>query len=469
MHSLFLILIFTVLVSFSHAATNEEAAAAENKKKIAQDELAEAKAKQDKALLGIADLDLAGKEGTVETDDKSGYYATVLAYESVDEAAKAIVTIVEGKNTKSNSSVMLLTSAPDYQAVALYGLTEKRINKFKDDIEANKAIVDGKLNSNKAFTSAALAAIPIAAELIGAAAEIASMFKKDVTIKGLDVDVGTLALRTAVAKHLLSKGNKYEVLYPELNAISNQLTPEETTIIKKLYELIAIADELRTNLALLYKNGGSNSYQTAVDSYNAAVQAEKKIDAQIKKEPNNQELLDAKAAAQKVQVAYKPRKIEWEKFSGEINKLLKEFDDYSTTLIETPKGREMAPISVAGLVEATYGDSSINHLYLNVLSSGGEMRVTESKWFSGHISHIGSVTCEFTYVEEHKKIRATDLITKSIYDGDFERVADEGKLEPKTTGYYKSNRLKRRTWSGSSDEGKSDGQCTKCGCCPAKP
>src|SRR5262245_43221011 len=155
----------------AQTAANADLLKAEQEKAKAEAEKAIAEAEKAKLSASLPTPTSKPMEGKVDLDDRAGYFAEIVAYETVRENANDIASSVARK--LANDTKVFIVTSPDYLKGGLQlKEIEQRLTAFED-------LFDGLSKTNGAaiaFAPLALAAIPA---VLGSLADIAGMFRVD--------------------------------------------------------------------------------------------------------------------------------------------------------------------------------------------------------------------------------------------------------------------------------------------------
>ena len=248
-------------------ASNSDLSSAERKK--AQAEAEQSIAEAEKAAIEASFPTSSAKpmEGKIDLDDKAGYFAEILAYESVGENADNIVKAIKSKlgmlpaaapkaesdkaqGPKGESSFsgpnqvgrVYLVKQSDYLKGALQlKEIENRLTAFDSTFEALlKYPVAPKAAGERDLLAFDVAALAVAPAVLGTVADIAAMFRVDRSIKGRVTAVNDEALIAEVARSLGQES--IAVVRPSFNLQPNP------TILQKLQATRAKADTVGQQL-----------------------------------------------------------------------------------------------------------------------------------------------------------------------------------------------------------------------------
>ena len=214
-------------------ANQREAAANQG---IAEANQAVAEARQAERLAKLPDTETTGIDGGVTLEEGSGYFAEVLAYESLERAADDIATKIDtkiaamenennngqGQQTTPKKSVIIVDTLDFSTQAALHTFINAEFARTigrMNDIKNNSLIISYTIDSDdNAFTSdkeglTALTALSALPSILGAGRDIAKFFQTELTTKKRTVTLQDNALTAGLVSSLLSK--EFESVLPK--------------------------------------------------------------------------------------------------------------------------------------------------------------------------------------------------------------------------------------------------------------
>jgi hypothetical protein len=446
------------------AATNADLLRAEQDKTKALAEQAAAEAEKAKFNASLPAPATKPLEGKVEADDKAGYFAELLAYESVQENATSIAQAITTKLTKD--SKVYLVKQPDYLKGAVQlkevedrlAIIDKTLN-----LLCNYKPVGGAIPEPEIAPLLALAAVPA---VLGAVADVAALFRVDRSIKGRQFTVNEEALAVAVTGFLAANNNGIQVIRPQFNAdpqspFGDKLKQTRENIEKAantLYEIRKVLGQNSNTIESIQSKittKQSEYDKVATDTSTARAEAREEIKrlkdlfekvpaddkrderTRLQKLINDEEaklrdldrskterLASLKAAIAKFNDDLKgPRdqKVRGDILVSQFEAVLKSASDLTTRLVSVPDGGSVSPL--ASLAETSIlrasGDQDLI-LTVSVAGQGGEMELRKSIWTSGTVYHRAGSACHYVLFDKRGRVICSGLVVAN-------RQAKEGK------------------------------------------
>ena len=287
--------------------SNSDLSSAERKKAQAQAEQSIAEAEKAAIEASFPTSSAKPMEGKIDLDDKAGYFAEILAYESVGENADNIVKAIKSKlvklpavpskgesdKAKGQKGASSLSGPDQVDTVYLVKQSdflkgalqlqeiENRLKTFSATFEALlKYPVAPKAGEERNPLALGLAALAVAPAVLGTVADIAAMFRVDRSIKGRVTAVNDEALIAEVARSLGHEG--IAVVRPSFN-----LQPAPS-ILRKLQATREKADAVGQQLAktqftvatasnnILFVQGEITNVQKSIETAATEMAAERK-------------------------------------------------------------------------------------------------------------------------------------------------------------------------------------------------
>ncbi len=365
--------------------------------------IAEAKAATRAAELPTTDT--AGLQGSVAVADGAGYFAELVAYGTLAEAASEIATqLAEGSNSTSKKKIILTDEMELAQKMQLWRLVDGKLDefgtKFTDLIGKTEAVTS--IDRLGAPESVGLTLTSLSS-LLGGIADIAAFFKVDVEIKNREIQLAKSALMAEAAKAL---SKNWTVVLPELTGAG------QGALLTKLDNLAGqrktltghrrrIANLVKPHLATLAEKRAELAKKEAEL---AELKKATPVD-QPKVKKVRQEIEDLENQAQPL----KNIKSDWDLLSGEVDGLVAAFDQYRSALTESTAERP-APIESLTIVDVIRAEPNAHRLHLDIASQGAEVHVTKSAWSSGRVSYIGGTVCVYFWIDPQDALQYSDSI-----------------------------------------------------------
>jgi hypothetical protein len=255
-----------------------------------------------------------------------------------------------------------------------------------------KLLQSGKLleQTGEEVAIAGAALLPVISQVLAStpgmiswAADIAAYFQVEDTYKSVDVTVPLTALQSCVASALIAMQEPVQpvvtVCFPNFHTFGN-LT--ELPILVKFRECATLRDNLSARAAEM----------------KALVEAAKLKEAELSRE--------TRAHVKLAEAAY-----------ATSQSLIQAFDDFGKLMTAVPAGNSYSPLAVLGIREylkKSNGQDLTHLLYLNVVSSGGEVSIRKFLWWTRGIVFLGG--CVVTYV-------LADLAGKTLASGTLSQLS----------------------------------------------
>lgn len=376
--------------------------ALKKKKEIA--ELEKAIAEAEKATLDakLPKTEGSGVEGSVTLGDKSGYFAEMLAYQALLDAAAALATEI-GSPTAGGERVLVVTDGDLIKAAALWDIASARLK------DADQRLQDLLTRYPETYDfsnrEAVATALVTATAILGAAADVASFFRSDLSVTARDVEIGNMALVAATANRL--RGNGWKPVIPAASLETTTLMGEIETLLDHRRDLVG---------------------RRAVLAAKAEPQLVKLAELQLELETARADL--DKAQKEKPQVASKVEAAEnevrrlrqailplatlksrWERVAAEIDATLTATDALIKALVEGADGKPSAIEAVAA-VDLAKQDAAVRILRLETSSQGGEIHVAKGA-FSTRLVYVGGVALSYLLTNAKGELEGSGLVART--------------------------------------------------------
>lgn len=363
-------------------ALNDELALAKARAEIAEQKQKQAEAERDAEKAGLPASETKGLDGKVTVGEGAGYFAEILAYKSLEQAADQI-TLEMNKHCESGLPVVLTDQFDLGQTASLWTLITTKLDRIDDVFKRlNKDYED----NGKTRNESPLTLLPT---LLGAAADVASFFKVNREIYARTFTINNKALTALVARRLTFAGCRVKV--PDLDISANG-------VLYAKFQNLALE---RQKLGEKYKEV-EETFKQPVAQLAELIAAITKLEAERKRlkqaDGNESEIakLDTQIAAAKQEIAVKNLEENaeaWQRAKTEFDAAFKAADATFETLSSPPEKGQKSPLEVVALIDTIKSVCGAHVLYLSIASQGGEVEVTTSIWTGGRVSYIGgSVT-----------------------------------------------------------------------------
>lgn len=401
------------------------AAIAEAKKKEAEALKAEVEAKQAIFAAKLPSSDTAGVDGKVTLGDGTGYYAEILAYDSLvratDSIAQKVSTAINPNQAANSGKSVILIGSLDYSSdFALHNLISSELQRVIASLEklrSNPVIQEHTLATpNNAFISNdAQSEVPIAGLIasvpgvLGVARDISKFFQTELTTKNRAVTLKDSALTASMAGSLI--GTQITPIIPSTS------TSPLGSFTNSYQTLQTLRDEIsdRQLIAETY----AEQQKTTLDSFKTAqgviltkLQAELK-ELKTAKKPTaakESEIMRSKEITAAVDKELLKLKTKKELIVGRLQAGIVTADKLTTTLT-TANTEGLTPFQAVSVVDTIKSNSTQHMLFVEVVSHGAEIQTTR-KAFSGNVNYIGGVNVSYVLLSGTGDVRAAGTDSK---------------------------------------------------------
>lgn len=357
-------------------------------------------------------------EGKIETNDRFGYIAEVVAYSAVEEMAAEITAALTKSEMLPIGATILIVDQLDRASDDLPLVEIKvQLDSFKHALAAQIQQNEGLLQ-RKALESVALAApaiatsvLPLAVAALSLTADIAGYFRTDYSIKGQVFEVKKEALVSAVTGQLRAMDRQVylENFYP---LSTSQLITDFTYLHQDTMTLKTLRNRLSLEAAEP-KGREIIQFQELVERLK-----EEKTGLDVNTQGEEIRRIEEQISQHETSINVTQEKLR------EVNAavlasdtLVAAFDNFSKAMTTSPDGQTSPKLVQAALrdkIEQLHPDFL---LYLKVLSSGGEAVVKRNFWSSGDTSFIGGVVaCYILAAADGAVITSGTRVTLSALD-----------------------------------------------------
>jgi hypothetical protein len=302
-------------------------------------------------------------EGTITAGEKSGYYAEIVAYSVMDGVADDISEKISGLGLDSDKTrIMMVDSLDVCSADVQLTQVKKQLSYWQGQLNNEKSKIDGLFREEQMMV--AIPALPLVMTgLLGSAADIIGYFRVNYDIKGREIKLSDMALKSLIAGR-----SKYPIYIAAFHRISS------SDLLDDYNELIKARTALKTDMARL------------------------------------KDRLDGLAAH-----GSEKRKKELEAAHQETDTLIKSFDEFTKILVSVPEGKDYSPLAVA-MIREYFDWLQITHLlYTKVTSSGGDFITSHGLFQWGKVAFLSGCALTYVLAKTDGQIVAADTLTKSRY------------------------------------------------------
>ena len=372
-------------------ALNREKEIAELKKAIAEAE---------KSTLGakLPETEGSGVTGSVTFGEGSGYFAELLAYESMLSAAERIGELI---GTGGDKKILLVVDEDLALQSQLWEIANTRLSDAKARLEE---LVDATEDVDFTKDEAMATALTTAAALLGAAADIASFFRSDLTTTARDVSVTSAALLAGTAKELVRHG--WQPLVPSSNLQKSGLLVKTETLLESRRDLVERRRKLEAQVQPdLQKLARLRLELEAAEAVLKKAKAKKPADPQAV-EGAEEEVRRIKGEI----ISPATKKARWDKLAAEIDGALEATDTLVRALVESAEGKPSA-IEATAAADLAKSNADLEILRLETSSQGGEMHVTKSAWKT-RLTYVGGVAVSYLLTNQNGHVRASGVVAE---------------------------------------------------------
>lgn len=371
-------------------APDPTVAALERKKKIAELKKAIAEAEKLELAAKLPTTETKGSDGGVTLKEGAGYFAELLAYHALDDAAgevaKTLGTPAPGARTLLISADLELAKQAQLWEIlnSKLGDFKKRFSKLLEaypetyDFAAQESVAGG---------------LTAATAILGAAADIAAFFRSSTEISSRAVSLSERALEALVARPLIAAG--WQVVDPSFTLAKTTLATELDEAMAKRSE---VADRRRT------LEGRVQPTLTKLAEKRLELQGAQARLTQLEaaKPPDTQAIQKAREELNSVKqeiLIFGTREGRWNRAATEIDGLLTAFDALVKAITEGAEGKA-SPLEAVALIDVLKGNPAAKILLLDIASQGGEIHVSKSVWRT-RLTYIGGTVVTF-FLTDHK-------------------------------------------------------------------
>jgi hypothetical protein len=351
-------------------------------------EIAEARLAALMAMLPTSDT--TGPEGSVSVSDGGGYFAEIISFETLGQAAAIIAEKVGAGGGKKIVVSDQLELSEDMQ---LWRLIDSRLEFFETLFErlltGSQAFNDRTSAGiedpqQTAILSAGAAAIPA---LLSGIADIAAFFKVDRQLIGREVAPSDRALLAELARVLKGKG--WQPFLPSL------YLGEETALLTHLEKARLQRIEVAS------RHGAIKSrFQPDLDELAAKRKRLTAVEAELAKlrsasRPDGAAIAKLEREVQQLREAMRPLEKKASLLAS-FETVIEAFDDYDEALTTSAAGA-VSPIESLHLVDVIKNQTGAVILFVDVLSQGAEIHVSKGAWRT-RLSYVGGGVCAYFLV-----------------------------------------------------------------------
>jgi len=417
-----------------------DAALAQASRDQAQAEQAEAEARRARIAANLPSSETTGVEGNITVGDGAGYYAEILAYDSLKNVAGKIANEI-AEEIEKEKEIILIGSTDLSAEVALHEFITSEIervkillnsiknnsdikNYTKDDKNAFELIGKDDDENEFAFAGAALTALP---QALGAARDIAQFFQTDISISNRTVSLNDNALTTNLIGQLISK--KLKPILPRTSTKSVGTLSKEfgelQTLRNELSSLRLIAETRAEKQRSLFANELAIT-MSKLDALRAELAALVARKDKTEDDKNRITVLQG-SESPIVEATYEVRLVQNKQSELErirtlilahLNAGITTADALTTTLT-TANSMGVTPFQTVSIINYIKSKAGAYLLFTDIVSQGGEVQ-TINRAFSGRITYAGGATVSYILLKNDGNAVAADTHT-NVKTASFKR------------------------------------------------
>jgi hypothetical protein len=377
--------------------------ALERQKKIAELEKAIAEAEKATLTAKLPATEGSGVTGTATFGEGSGYFAEMLAYQSLLNAVGEVTKLL-GPPSQEGEKVVVVTGDELAKSAVLWEIASARVDDASQRLQALLA----KYPSTYAFATdeAVATALTTATALLGSAADIASFFRSDLTVTARTVNVTSGALIAAATAKL--RDLKWKPVLP-----ASSLT--KPSLLVKIEELLQTRRELTNRRRELEEGVKPKLVELAKLNLELEVAKAALVAAKKAKPSEAAKIQAAEEAVRELQGKILPlgiRKARWDRVATEIDATLTATDALVKALVEGAEGKPSAVEAVAA-VDVVKSDPALKILRLEISSQGGEIHVSKSVWRT-RLTYVGGVVVSYVLMDQEGGVEKSGVVEHPI-------------------------------------------------------
>lgn len=396
---------------------------AEVQQAIAQAESAAAVAKKAALEATLPKGESKPREGTVTTDEKFGYLATLVAYQVMRACAATIAKAIDAEKLAGGPAKILIV---DERNMAQSDLALVQVNRqfavFRAQFDAQAQQMEDLLQETEAaypptlgeaqlevqqpdVGAGGLEMLPMAPlvpllaaapAVVSSVADIVGYFKTDYTVKGLTVDISGDALVAEVAGKI--KDHHVQIFNFNLAKESELITEwsnlvEQKQTLDKDKELVKIqvVEPVTARIASLKEEGAA--LQVKLDHLTQPAEETERNAVREQLNQCRQGIVYAQSLLSRAQRAV-----------ANADTLSHAFGEFMTSLTATSDPAS-PPLWLQAAVRQQIRQQGITHLlYLKIVSSGGEAITKKSFLSSGQTSYLGGAAVAYVLASADGKV-----------------------------------------------------------------
>lgn len=376
--------------------------ALERQKKIAELKKDIAKAEKDELEAKLPDTETTGSDGSVTLNEGAGYFAELLAYHALTEAADEVAAQVKAPAT-SGQEVIVSSDLDLASRAQLWESMKLRLDDFEKVMDDLIQGYPTTLTVKESFT----AALATVTAVLGAAADVVAFFRSSTEITSREFTLSNRAMVALVARSLSNlEGNEWKVIEPTLGLAKTQLMTELEQALAKRTELVAHRRALEIAVQpSLAKLAELRLERELAEAKLAKLKAAKPLD------PKAIEELDEKIAEIRQEgLEHGNKEGTWKSASARIDLVLTAFDATVKAMTEGAEGKP-SPLEAVAVVDALKSRPGAKVLYLEVSSQGGEVHVTKSVWRT-RLTYVAGTVVTFYLADQSGSVESSGAVVR---------------------------------------------------------
>lgn len=398
----------------------EQAALLAQQQAIAESEKAIAAAKKGKLAAELpAGAAAPPPDGSTTTDDKFGYLAELVAYDTLTRQADRLAAQVEQANLPASSKLLLVA---DLDMAA----GDVQLLQVRQQLTALAAALQTQIETNEVQLADLLEALTPQRETFDPQREVLEGLQPKGITRGIDLAAlatgltPTLAATTALVGGVANIANMFRVDY----SVEGQVIALTATTLQAL-----VAGRVK-KWPIYLPQFARISESHLLTAWSSLAQQQRALQNQLLRlrweiiEPLGQRIAAVKAEVANLPDVAKVIKeaeiTQWERIQAiaetvfkQTEALLAAFDESGQALMAIPEGASVSPLVKAILRERIDALGITHLLYATIVSSGGEA-ITSKRWFtSGHTAFLGGSVVSYLLADLEGAVIVADTLVEA--------------------------------------------------------
>jgi len=363
---------------------------AEIEKSIAevQKEITKAEMEELKAKWAISETE--GKKGTITLKDGAGYYAEILAYLALKDAAKVIADSTMDK--LGQEELIILGNVDLTTEKSLWNLLNLKLDLAINIIEKAMGEYQDLAEADAGKPASFIGGLIATPKILGAITDIAAFFKTDYTMYGKTITLNEKALIASSANHISNQNAGLTILIPEYDLDSKFSL---TVKIHKLNSLLRDLESVKKMRVVDPLNEKIAQHSTTLDTLRKKRDTIKKSLGKTSLKKEEKEKLTGKLENYDSQIYYLSQyKRTKETIITPLDKDINAARELVSMLI-TKTDSSASPLEYITTIDFIHQHPKAKILYLTITSQGGEVTTSESSLSRSRISYMGGVVVTY--------------------------------------------------------------------------